>query len=78
MESAGRAKPGWRGCSMRRDGCVTVYLGAPEEMLLRRLAGRSGVGPDDQKVSPSELRQFLKGFEAPQSDEPHLEIFVNE
>lgn len=65
-------------CTELDAGCVTVYLGAPEEVLLRRLAGRSGVGPDDQKISPSELRQFLNGFEAPQSDEPHLEIFVKE
>lgn len=65
-------------CTELDSGCVTVYLGAPEAVLLHRLAARSGVGPDDQKISPSELRQFLNGFEAPQSDEPHLEIFVKE
>lgn len=44
---------------------VLVYLQAPADELRRRLARRSGSGPDDQRVSPRQLAGYLANFEPP-------------
>ncbi len=54
-----------------RDRGVTsglVYLSAPPEELRRRLAARTGSGPDDQRVPESDLVAFLRDFEPPQEE----------
>lgn len=60
-------------------GCepVFVYLKASYPTLLRRLATRTGIGPDDQIVAPESLRRYCKGFQEPASDENHI-IIVNQ
>lgn len=54
-----------------RDRGVTsglVYLSAPPEELRRRLAARTGSGPDDQRVPESDLVAFLRDFEPPEEE----------
>lgn len=54
-----------------RDRGVTsglVYLSAPPEELRRRLAARTGNGPDDQRVPESDLAAFLRDFEPPEEE----------
>lgn len=54
-----------------------VYLKASYPTLLQRLAGRSGIGPDDQIVAPECLLRYCEGFQEPEPDENHITI-VNE
>lgn len=54
-----------------RQGVVPllVYLDVPLAILERRLAARTGLGPDDQMVAPALLRRFFSNFERPSADE---------
>lgn len=51
---------------------VTHYLGTPRDVVLRRLAGRSNLGPHDIAVDPDLARAYLDGFEVPGPDEGPL------
>lgn len=51
---------------------VIVYLEAPYGLLSARLANRRGIGPDDQIVTDTQLRQYCGNFEPPAPDEPHI------
>ncbi len=53
---------------------LTVWMRAPQEVLLQRLSGRRGSGPDDCIVTPDMLRRFCAGFEAPEPDERYVVI----
>lgn len=53
---------------------LTVYLKASPSLLAERLKHRRGTGPDDQLVTPDELRRYCSGFEPPAPDEPHIVI----
>lgn len=46
-----------------------IHLDPSVEILLARLAMRTGSGPDDQKVSQEELLSFLNNFQRPTDDE---------
>lgn len=47
-----------------------VYMEAPLDVLVSRLASRHGSGPDDQIVPEHMLRRFFANFERPAPDEP--------
>lgn len=53
---------------------VIVYLSAPENVLLKRLAQRRGACADDQPVTPEQLSRFLANFEVPDPDEPCIRL----
>jgi len=53
---------------------LLVYLKAPLSVLLRRLAGRKGLGPNDQIVPFEQLKGFYANFEAPGDDENYIQI----
>ncbi|PRZ02902.1 hypothetical protein BCE75_11637 [Isoptericola sp. CG 20/1183] len=53
---------------------VTVYLPTPREVVLERLAHRSGTGPDDVVVSRETALRYLDAFEVPTPDEGPLEV----
>lgn len=62
-----------------RDVCMRagidpllIYLDVPAGELRRRLSQRKGSGPDDQLVSEKELESYVRNFEVPASDEPHI------
>ena len=52
-------------CAEAGVECRFIYLQAPRQVLLDRLAARGGAGPDDQVVSPDQLDRFLSNFEPP-------------
>ena len=53
---------------------VVAYTSAPLEVLSRRLAARTGTGPDDQIVNEDQLAGFFTNFERPGVDEECIEI----
>lgn len=55
-------------CRARGVEPELVCLSAPPEELRRRLAARTGDGPDDQRVSDSDLAAFLRDFEPPDGE----------
>lgn len=59
----------------RRSGITPrlIFLDASLEVLNRRVASRSGDGPDSQAVTEDQLRTFFRNFERPAEDE---ECFV--
>lgn len=46
-----------------------IYLTAPDDVILERLARRRGLGPNDIVVTPQEFSRFRKNFQVPESDE---------
>lgn len=46
-----------------------VYLDVPYEVLVGRLRGRTGRGPDDQIIPPENLKAFCANFEPPSPSE---------
>lgn len=48
---------------------ILVYLQASFDTLSQRLSRRSGIGPDEQKVSPEQLQGYYANFQAPDPDE---------
>ncbi|ANS80009.1 putative ATP/GTP-binding protein [Serinicoccus hydrothermalis] len=46
-----------------------VFVTAPLEVLLGRVARRAGAHPDDARLDPEVLRSWVDGFEAPTPDE---------
>lgn len=53
---------------------ILIYLHATHPVLAQRLSSRSGSGPDDQIITPSQLAHFCQHFEAPDSDENFITI----
>ncbi|GAA4621959.1 AAA family ATPase [Cellulomonas oligotrophica] len=53
---------------------VTHLLATPPDVVLRRLAGRTGSGPHDVVVPPALARAYLDGFEVPTEDEGPLVV----
>ncbi|GAA1979670.1 hypothetical protein GCM10009718_15600 [Isoptericola halotolerans] len=53
---------------------VTIYLPAPREVVLERLARRTGSGPDDVLVTRETALRYLDAFEPPTPDEGPLEV----
>lgn len=46
-----------------------IYLTAPVEVLVQRVAVRSGAHPDDAQLEPETVRAYAAGFEVPTPDE---------
>lgn len=46
-----------------------IHVTAPLEVLLRRVAARSGRHPNDAQLDPETVERFATGFEAPTPDE---------
>lgn len=61
-------------CGRYGASCLIVYLPADYDTLARRLARRSGNGPDDRIVPTDDLRRFTLNFEPPTADEPTLTL----
>ncbi|WP_258727015.1 GNAT family N-acetyltransferase [Cellulomonas sp. NS3] len=53
---------------------VTYHLATPREEVLRRLAARTGAGPDDVVVPAELARAHVDGFEVPTPDEGPLVV----
>ena len=54
---------------------LTVFLKASPEVLAKRLAGRKGIGPNDQIIPPEKLQMYCSGFESPDGDADTL-VFI--
>lgn len=50
----------------------TVYLATPREVVLARVAARSGAGADDVQLSPATAARYFDHFEVPTEDEGPL------
>lgn len=48
---------------------LIIYLEASLPLLLKRLSERTGIGPNDQKVTEGQLEMFYANFESPDPDE---------
>lgn len=53
---------------------LVLYLDAPREVILERLAQRDGGGPDDVVVTPEQATAYLDGFQIPTADEGPLRV----
>lgn len=60
----------------RRHGLepLLVYFPVDRATLAARLSCRTGAGPDDQRVSESDLASFCQGFQPPAPDEAALQV----
>lgn len=52
----------------------TVYLATPREVVLARVAERSGDGADDVLLDPATAASYFDHFEAPGQDEGPLHV----
>lgn len=53
---------------------VTYYLQVPLDVLLERVARRTGAGPDDVVLDEATVRRFVAGFEVPTPQEGPLRV----
>ena len=50
-----------------------IYLDAPLSLIMQRLAGRGGTGPNDQIVPEASAEQFYSNFDRPAPEETDIQ-----